>query len=50
MAVAKDSELTKALQAAMQSMMDDGTYLAILQQWGVEAGAMETATINGGTS
>ncbi|HQR80370.1 MAG TPA: ABC transporter substrate-binding protein [Actinomycetota bacterium] len=50
MAVAKDSELTKALQAAMQSMIDDGTYMAILQQWGVEAGAVETATINGGTS
>ncbi|MEI2643232.1 MAG: ABC transporter substrate-binding protein [Candidatus Nanopelagicales bacterium] len=50
MATAKDGEMTKALQAAMQSMMDDGTYEAILKQWGVEAGAVDTATINGGTS
>jgi hypothetical protein len=31
-------------------MMDDGTYLAILEQWGVEAGAVTTATLNGGKS
>lgn len=50
MATAKGGEMTKALQAAMQSLMDDGTYMAILEQWGVEAGAVDTATINGGTS
>jgi polar amino acid transport system substrate-binding protein len=42
--------MAPAVQAALQSMMDDGTYLAILEEWGVEAGAIETATINGGTS
>jgi len=50
MATAKGSEMTPALQAALQSMIDDGTYLAILKEWGVEAGAVDTATINGGTS
>jgi polar amino acid transport system substrate-binding protein len=49
-AVAKDGDMAPAVQAALQSMMDDGTYLAILEEWGVEAGAIETATINGGTS
>ncbi len=49
-AVAKDGDMGPAVQAALQSMMDDGTYLAILEEWGVEAGAIETATINGGTS
>lgn len=49
-AVAKDSDMGPAVQAALQSMMDDGTYLAILEQWGVEAGAVTTATINGATS
>ena len=42
--------MTQAVQASLQSLMDDGTYLAILEQWGVEAGAVETAEINGGTS
>lgn len=49
-ATAKGGDMTKAVQAAMQSLMDDGTYEAILTQWGVEAGAMTTADINGGTS
>jgi polar amino acid transport system substrate-binding protein len=44
--VAKDSELTKAVQAALQSMVDDGTYMEILEGWGVEDGAIEEITIN----
>ncbi|TFC93323.1 MULTISPECIES: ABC transporter substrate-binding protein [Cryobacterium] len=44
--VAKDSELTKAVQAALQSMVDDGTYGDILDKWGVADGAIETITIN----
>jgi len=47
-AVAKDSgTLKKAVQAAVQSLIDDGTYLNILKTWGVEDGAVTTATING---
>jgi polar amino acid transport system substrate-binding protein len=49
-ALPKDGSMTKAIQAAMQSMMDDGTYLEILTRWGVEDGAITTATINGGTN
>jgi polar amino acid transport system substrate-binding protein len=44
--VAKDSDLTKAVQAALQSMVEDGTYMEILEDWGVESGAIEEITIN----
>jgi polar amino acid transport system substrate-binding protein len=51
LAVAKtNSGLKNALQKAIQSMMDDGTYLQILQKWGVDAGAIKQATINGAQS
>ncbi|GAB2566629.1 ABC transporter substrate-binding protein [Leucobacter ruminantium] len=43
------SALTKAVQAALQSLMDDGTYLEILKGAGVEDGAIEEATINAGS-
>ena len=44
--VGKDSGLTKAIQAAMQSLMDDGTYGEILDTWGVADGGITEATIN----
>ena len=44
--VAKDSELTKAVQAALQSMVDDGSYQAILDDWGVADGGIDEVTIN----
>lgn len=44
----KDSDLTAAVQAALQSLMDDGTYLEILKYAGVEDGAITKATINAG--
>ncbi|MCB1273618.1 MAG: ABC transporter substrate-binding protein [Leucobacter sp.] len=47
-ATQKDSEMTKAVQAALQSLMDDGTYLEILTKAGFESGALTTATINAG--
>lgn len=46
-ALPKDGSMTKAIQAAMQSMIDDGTYMAILTKWGVQDGAIPTATVNG---
>lgn len=49
-ALPKDSELTEAVRAAVQSLMDDGTYLEILSAAGVEAGAIEAATINAATT
>ncbi|QAB16585.1 ABC transporter substrate-binding protein [Leucobacter muris] len=43
------SDLTQAVQAALQSLIDDGTYLEILTKAGVEDGAIEEATINAGS-
>lgn len=48
-ATQKGSDMTKAVQAALQSLMDDGTYLEILEGAGIESGALETATVNAGT-
>lgn len=46
-AVAKNSNgLVDAVQAALQSMVDDGTYKKILDQWGVASGALTKITIN----
>ncbi|MGO4105069.1 ABC transporter substrate-binding protein [Leifsonia sp. YAF41] len=47
-AIAKDNgTLAQAVQAAVQSLIDDGTYLEILKTWGVEDGAVTESTING---
>ncbi|WP_138315771.1 ABC transporter substrate-binding protein [Rhodoluna limnophila] len=45
--VAKGSSLAKALQLATQASINDGTYRTILASWGVQAGAMAQATVNG---
>ncbi|GGV08107.1 MULTISPECIES: ABC transporter substrate-binding protein [Streptomycetaceae] len=49
-ALAKGSALTPAVQKAVQALMDDGTYKEILQKWGVDAGAIDKAQLNGATS
>ncbi len=49
-AVPKNSGLEKALLAALQKLMSDGQYKAILTHWGVEAGAISNPKINGATS
>ena len=46
MPVAKGSGLAPALQAAVQSLIDDGTYADILGASGVEAGAVAKSEIN----
>jgi polar amino acid transport system substrate-binding protein len=38
--------LKEALQKAIQSMIDDGTYQQILSKWGVQAGGIKTSQIN----
>jgi polar amino acid transport system substrate-binding protein len=48
-ALAKDGGLAKAIQAALQSMVDDGSYQDILKNWGVEDGAIDTITLNAGS-
>jgi polar amino acid transport system substrate-binding protein len=45
-AVGKDSGLAEAVQAALQAMVDDGTYGDILDEWGVADGAIDEITIN----
>ncbi|MGZ5402008.1 MAG: ABC transporter substrate-binding protein [Aeromicrobium sp.] len=50
-AVPKDSgDMTKALQGAIQALIDDGTYADVLKKWASEGGAIETAEINAATS
>ena len=39
-------DIAKAVQAALQKLMDDGTYMKILKHWGVENGAIDKAEIN----
>ncbi len=48
-AVAKDNPaLRDELQKALAAMIADGSYLRILEKYGVESGAVKTAAINGG--
>ena len=37
-------ELKAAVTAALQQMIDDGTYLTILKKWGVQSGAVTSTT------
>jgi polar amino acid transport system substrate-binding protein len=45
----KGSALPKAIQAALQALITDGTYKTICAKWGNDAGEITTATINGAT-
>lgn len=45
----EDTELRDAWQAALQTLIDDGTYLEILEAAELGSGAVEQATINAGT-
>ena len=48
--VSKDRpELRDALRAALQSLIDDGTYQELLEKWDVPKGAVAEATVNAGT-
>jgi polar amino acid transport system substrate-binding protein len=49
-AVQKGSTLGAAMNKAVQSLIDDGTYLQICTKWGVQAGAIKTSVINGAAS
>ncbi|MFI6844813.1 ABC transporter substrate-binding protein [Kitasatospora sp. NBC_00085] len=48
--LAKGATLTPAVQGAVQSLMNDGTYKKILEKWGVQAGAIDKSVVNGATS
>lgn len=42
----EETELAGAIQAAVQAVIDDGTYQDILSQWGVEGGAITQSAVN----
>lgn len=46
----ENEELAQAIQAALQSLMDDGTYTKILAEFGVEGIGIDEASINGAKS
>ena len=39
---------TSALEAAVNAIIEDGTYKKILTKWGAETGAIDKAAVNGG--
>jgi polar amino acid transport system substrate-binding protein len=41
-----DGDFAKAVQGAVQKLMDSGDYQKIMQTWGVESGALTKATVN----
>lgn len=45
-ALPKGSDLTDPVHEAVQALIDDGTYLEILEKWGLEDAAIETSRIN----
>ena len=45
-AIPKNNGLTPAVQAAVQKLMDDGTYTKIISYWGLQSGAIDKATVN----
>lgn len=48
-AVAKDNPLTKALQSALEAIIKNGEYDKVIAKWGVGAGAVKEAKLNGGS-
>jgi len=49
-AVPKDSGLAEPILEALKAVMADGTYMEILEKWGIEAGAIDDPVINGAES
>ena len=45
-ALPKGSDMAKPLQAAIQHIIDDGTYAKIVAKWGLTGGAVKTAPLN----
>jgi polar amino acid transport system substrate-binding protein len=48
--IKKGSTLVQAMQKALQALIKDGTYAQICKKWGVQAGQIETAQVNGAIS
>ncbi|MBV9782673.1 MAG: ABC transporter substrate-binding protein [Acidisphaera sp.] len=45
-ALQKGSDMSAPLQAAIQHLIDDGTYRKIVEKWGLENGAIKQAALN----
>ncbi|MGI9184523.1 MAG: ABC transporter substrate-binding protein [Solirubrobacteraceae bacterium] len=50
LAIPKPSGLDKAVLAAVNAIIKDGSYTKILDKWGVQAGAITAPKLNGATS
>jgi len=48
--IKRGSQLVDAMQQALQSLIDNGTYDQICTKWGVQSGEIKTATKNGAVS
>jgi polar amino acid transport system substrate-binding protein len=49
-ALPKGNGMAKAVQAALQQLIKDGTYQQLLKKWGVQSGGVTSPGINGATS
>ncbi len=49
-AIPKNSGMARPVLAAMEHLMANGTYMKILQKWGVQEGAIRNPVINGAVS
>ena len=49
-AIPKNNGMAKPILDALKQLVANGTYLKILEKWGVQAGALSTPAINGATS
>ena len=45
-ALPKDSGMAKPMQAAIQHLIDDGTYAKIITKWGLQGGAIKKSPLN----
>jgi polar amino acid transport system substrate-binding protein len=43
----KDTALRDAIQAALQSLIDDGQYATLLEKWNMASNAVSSASVNG---
>ncbi len=49
LAIPKTSGMTQPIYAALKVLIANGTYLKILEKWGIQSGAISAAMINGAT-
>ena len=49
-AIPKDTGMAPVVQAGMNELIKNGTYMSILERWGVQSGAVKSAEINAAVS